>query len=57
MGPSPAIVTKSQLRVSNGGQIEAAYRWSDLFERRRVLMEDWAEYLNGHRGIEDIPRA
>ena len=26
-------------------QVEAAYARSDLFERRRVLMERWAEYL------------
>ena len=26
-------------------QVEAAYRRSDLFERRRHLMEDWAAYL------------
>lgn len=30
-------------------QIEAAYRRSDLFERRRVPMDDWARYLA--RGI------
>ena len=45
MGPTPAIVTKSQLRLSHGGQIETAYRRSDLFERRRVLMDDWVAYL------------
>ena len=45
MGPSPVIVTKLQLRLGHGGQIEAAYRRSDLFERRRVLMNDWARYL------------
>ena len=28
-------------------QIEAAYRRSDLFERRRRLMDDWAGYLAG----------
>ena len=26
-------------------RIEAAYARSDLFERRRVLMDDWARYL------------
>ena len=25
--------------------VEAAYRRSDLFERRRQLMDDWAAYL------------
>ena len=28
-------------------QIEAAYRRSDLFERRRRFMDDWAGYLAG----------
>jgi len=28
-------------------KVEAAYARSDLFERRRVLMEQWAEYLAG----------
>ena len=31
-------------------QVEAAYARSDLFERRRVLMDDWATYLAGERG-------
>ena len=30
-------------RVRN--QIEAAYRRSDLFERRRIQLDDWAAYL------------
>ena len=29
---------------------EAAYARSDLFERRRRLMDDWAAYLSGTRG-------
>ena len=28
-------------------RVEAAYRRTDLFERRRRLMEDWAAYLAG----------
>ena len=31
----------------NANAIEAAYRRSDLFERRRALMERWAALLNG----------
>ena len=30
-------------------KVEAAYRRTDLFERRRWLMDDWAEYLAGRR--------
>ena len=28
-------------------KVEAAYRRSDLYERRRLLMNDWAAYLAG----------
>ena len=31
-------------------KVEAAYARSDLFERRRHLMDDWAAYLDGERG-------
>ncbi|MDE2925523.1 MAG: hypothetical protein OXT71_03900 [Acidobacteriota bacterium] len=27
--------------------IEAAYQRTDLFERRRRLMDDWADYMAG----------
>ena len=56
MGPSPEFVSKSQLRLSLGGQIEAAYARSDLFERRRRLMDDWARYLNQGMGENREPR-
>jgi len=29
----------------NSDRVEAAYRRSDLFERRRTLMQGWANYL------------
>ena len=31
-------------------KVEAAYARSDLFERRRKLMDDWAAYLGGESG-------
>ena len=31
--------------LSNSDRVEAAYRRSDLFEKRRKLMDDWAGYL------------
>ena len=34
-------------------KVEAAYARSDLFERRRVLMNDWAAYLAGWRAGTD----
>ena len=30
-------------------KVEAAYARSDLFKRRRRLMNDWMHYLNGRR--------
>ena len=37
-------------------KVEAAYARSDLFERRRQLMDEWAAYLNGRRKPDDAPR-
>ena len=31
-------------------RVETAYARSDLFARRRALMNDWAEYLVEERG-------
>ena len=33
-----------------GNAVEAAYARSDLFERRRALMDQWAAYLAGDSG-------
>ena len=39
-----------------GNKVEAAYMRSDLFERRRRLMNDWAAYLAGEeRQPEAVP--
>ena len=45
----PREVCELALAHVNTNAIEAAYRRSDLFERRRVLMEQWAAFLAGHR--------
>ena len=37
-------------------KVEAAYARSDLFERRRRLMDEWAAYLNRERRPDDTPR-
>jgi len=29
----------------NSDRVEAAYRRSDLFERRRALMQNWDDYV------------
>jgi integrase len=39
----PREVAEAALAHANPNRTEAAYRRGDLFERRRTLMEDWAE--------------
>ena len=43
----PREVAEAALAHKVRNQVEAAYRRTDLFERRRRLMEDWAAYLAG----------
>jgi integrase len=38
-----------------GTEVELAYRRSDLFERRRRLMDDWAKYCARNIGGEVVP--
>ena len=44
---TPWAVAEAALAHTVGNSTEAAYARSDLFERRRVLMEAWAGYLAG----------
>ena len=44
----PREVIEAALAHVVQNRVEAAYARSDLFERRRTLMDDWAAYLNGH---------
>ena len=46
---APHAVMEAALAHVVRNQVEAAYARSDLFERRRVLMEQWAEYLATRR--------
>ena len=46
----PREVVEAALAHVVGNRTEAAYARSDLFERRRHLMSDWAAYLDGGRG-------
>jgi len=41
----PREVIEAALAHVVENKVEAAYRRSDLFERRRILMDDWAQYL------------
>ena len=49
---TPWAVGEAALAHNVGNSTEAAYARSDLFERRRILMEAWAEYLAGGAGPE-----
>ena len=46
----PREVIEAALAHVVPNKVEAAYARSDLFERRRLLMDDWAGYLDGRRG-------
>ena len=41
----PREVIEAALAHVVQNKVEAAYARSDLFERRRILMDDWASYL------------
>ena len=41
----PREVCELALAHVNNDRVEAAYRRSDLFERRRALMDEWAHYI------------
>ncbi len=43
----PREVIEAALAHVVRSRVEAAYARSDLFERRRLLMDDWAMYLGG----------
>ena len=42
---APREVCELALAHVNSDRVEAAYRRSDLFDRRRILMNDWAAYV------------
>ena len=52
----PREVIEAALAHVVQNKVEAAYRRTDLFERRRVLMEDWSRYLaqGETKGLEAV---
>ena len=52
----PREVIEAALAHVVPNKVEAAYARSDLFERRRQLMDEWAAYLDGERQAGDSPR-
>ena len=51
----PREVIEAALAHVVGNRVEAAYARSDLFERRRTLMDDWARYLDQGMGEDRAP--
>ncbi len=45
----PREVAEMALAHTVGNAVEAAYRRGDLFEKRRLMMQDWAAYLTKER--------
>ena len=50
-----AEILEAALAHVVANRTEAAYARSDLFERRRRLMDEWAAYLNATRAEERPP--
>ena len=44
----PREVIEAVLAHVVQNKVEAAYARSDLFERRRRLMDDWSDYISGN---------
>ena len=51
----PQEVIEAALAHVVRNRVEAAYARSDLFERRRVLMDEWARYLARGSGEDREP--
>ena len=51
----PREVIEAALAHVVRNRVEAAYALSDLFERRRILMDDWARYLAQGTGEDPEP--
>lgn len=47
---APHAVMEAALAHAVSNRTEAAYNRTDLFDRRRALMEKWAAYLDGEAG-------
>jgi integrase len=50
----PNHVVEQALAHAIGSGVEAAYRRSDLFEKRRRLMADWAKFCSKSAGKADV---
>lgn len=48
-------VAEAALSHATGNEVERAYARSDLFERRRALMDAWSRYATGAQNCNVIP--
>ena len=53
---APREVCELALAHVNSDRVEAAYRRSDLFERRRRLMDEWSCYVSGTTRTSSSPQ-
>jgi integrase len=51
----PPEVAEAALAHAIGNKVEAAYRRGDLFEKRKRLMQAWADHCETHPGAKVIP--
>lgn len=49
-GHDPVLI-EAQLAHSVGSKVEAAYNRAQYLDRRRAMMQAWADYLDGLRGV------
>ena len=53
---TPRDIAETALAHSVGNQVERSYRRTDFLDRRRILMEHWAEHVTSQSesGVDDI---
>lgn len=54
---TPRAVCEAALAHVNGDQTEAAYLRSDLFDKRRILMNQWGNYCAGKGNVVQMVSA
>jgi integrase len=52
----PRDMAEIALAHQVGSDVERAYQRSDMLNRRRRMMEDWAEFLRGDVGSNVVPQ-
>ena len=52
---APHAVMELSLAHAVGSSVEQAYARSDLIEKRRVLMQAWADFVTGDASEEVLP--